>query len=202
MTLMVVPLAGIAAYLGAALAAAKEGNLAKAVEQLTAAIEELERMPAEVSLSPETINELAQAVATAIALGAPAPVEPGVPAPPPVTVKIERVIPEPQVILRQRAIGATGTFNCDSMADCRAADRILIWVKSTLDQDVQIQAIGNIFQAIENSIPLGSTATLPAGDFIGITIPPEYWYPYIGIQIVVAVAPTSGELNATVVTQE
>lgn len=200
--MVMIPLMGLAAYLGAALAALRVGDLPKAVEELTAAIEELERMPAEVTLSPETINALAAAIATAIALGAPPPVEPGVPAPPPVTVKIERVIPEPQVILRDRAIGVVGTFDCDSMADCRAADRILIWVKSTLDQDVEIQAIGNIVDALQHSIPLGSTATLPAGDFIGITIPPEYWYPYIGIQIVVAVAPTAGELNSTVVTQE
>ncbi len=196
--MVMIPLTVIGAYLGAALAAIRAGDTAKAMEELTAAIEEMERRPAEVSLSPETIQQLAQA----ITIGVPAPAEPGVPAPVAVTVKIERVIPEPQVILRQRAIGTIGTFNCDSMADCRAADRVLIWVKSTLDEDVDIQPIGNIISAFEEAIPLGSEATLSAGDSIGFTIPADYWYPYIGIQIIAAVAPTSGEMNATIVTQE
>lgn len=200
--MVMIPLAGIAAYLGAALAALRVGNLPEAIEELTRAIEQLERMPAEVSLSPETINELAAAIAAAIALGVPPPTEPGAPPPPPVTVKVERIIPEPQVIVRQKTLRATGTFPCDSMADCRAADRVLIWVKSTLDQQVEIQAVGNIFDSTSNCIPLASSVPLPEDDYVGITIPADYWYPYIGIEITASAAPTRGELNATVVSQE
>ncbi len=67
--MVMIPLVGVAAYLGAALAAARVGDLEKTVEQLNAAIEALEqRPPLEVTISPEAAREIAKAMAATTAV--------------------------------------------------------------------------------------------------------------------------------------
>ena len=82
------------------------------------------------------------------------------------------------------------------------ATRPVIWAVSTLDQDVEIQVIGGIFNTAEGSVALGTWMPLAKRDTTSIAVGEEYWYPYIGVQVKVATPPTQGSVTATVAKQE
>lgn len=109
---------------------------------------------------------------------------------------------EPQEIMAATEIRAIGTTVCDSMADCRSAIVIIVRVVSTLDEDVEIETIGNITDATALYTPIGVNDTCPANDRIDIIMYGDYWRPYVGIQVIAAVAPTSGSISAEVINQE
>lgn len=117
-------------------------------------------------------------------------------------IKIPRTVPEPEVIVREQEYRRAGTFVCRTMADCRLATRAVIWAVSTLDQDVEIQVIGNIFNTPEGSVALGTWVPLAKRDTSSIAVGEEYWYPYIGIQVRVAAPPTRGSVTVTAAKQE
>jgi len=124
-------------------------------------------------------------------------IEPGVE----VSVSTPWVAREPEEIYNN-PIRSIGTFDCDRLIAWTRGKRFLLKVESSLDQAVQIQLIGNI----EDSMPLavnvnGLHGCAPNGN---IAVSPAWddWYPYMGARIIVAVAPTTGNLLIRTVIQE
>ena len=111
------------------------------------------------------------------------------------------VAKEPEEIFRQ-AIRATGTLKSDRMANWTKGKRLLIRVDSSLDQAVQIQATGNIGNTVNGAVDIGPAYTCDAGGRISIGLAWDDWQPYIGCEITIATAPTTGNLIILAVIQE
>jgi len=75
-------------------------------------------------------------------------------------------------------------------------------VESSLDQAVQIQALGNIGNTVNGATDINTPQPCAAGGKISIGLPWDDWNPYIGCEITVAVAPTTGILTISAVVQE
>ncbi len=118
-----------------------------------------------------------------------------------VTVKTPWVAKEPEEIYRF-AIATAGTFYSNKMVDWTRGKRLLVKVESSLDQDVDIQLIGNIVDDMELATDIDIAKTCPANDNISIGPAWDHWCPYIGVKITVAVAPTAGLLTISAVSQE
>jgi hypothetical protein len=118
-----------------------------------------------------------------------------------VTVLTPWLAKEPEEIFKQD-IRSTGTFYSDKMVDWRRGKRIYFFIESTLNQDVQIQVIGNKTDNKEGATDIGPAQICPASNNISIGPSWEQWCPFIGVKIVVGAAPSSGLLTTTVVPQE
>ncbi len=118
-----------------------------------------------------------------------------------VTVVTQWKAAEPEEILKE-AIRATGTFYTDKMVDWRQGKRIYFFIHSTLNQAVSIQVIGHMVNTHEGATDINTAKTCPAGDTISFGPAWVQWCPYIGIKIIVAIAPTSGMLTISAVRQE
>ncbi|GAJ08539.1 unnamed protein product, partial [marine sediment metagenome] len=73
---------------------------------------------------------------------------------------------------------------------------------SSLDQDCDIQVIGNIANTREQAVDVGDLLTCLAGGNISAGPAWDDWHPYIGVRIITALAPTVGILTITEVIQE
>ncbi len=111
------------------------------------------------------------------------------------------VAKEPEEIFR-KAIRATGTLNSDKMANWTKGKRLLLRVDSSLDQAVQIQAMGNIGNTVNGAVDIGAALPCAAGGKISIGLAWDDWHPYIGCKIASAIAPTTGSLIISAVIQE
>lgn len=111
------------------------------------------------------------------------------------------VAKEPEEIFK-KAIRATGTLKSDRMANWTKGKRLLIRVDSSLDQAVQIQATGNIGNTVNGTVDIGTAFTCDAGGKISIGLAWDDWQPYIGCEITIAIAPTTGNLIISAVIQE
>ncbi|GAJ05566.1 unnamed protein product, partial [marine sediment metagenome] len=100
------------------------------------------------------------------------------------------------------AIRTIGTFYSNKMVDWTRGKRLLVKVESSLDQDVEIQLIGNIVDDMELATDIDIAKTCPANDNISIGPAWDHWCPYIGVKIAVAVAPAAGLLTISAVSQE
>lgn len=118
-----------------------------------------------------------------------------------VTVLTPWVAKEPEEIYRKE-IRTAGTFYCDRMVNWTKGKRLLLRVVSSLNQAVQIQAIGNINDAKEGSTDINTPQACAAHDRISIGFAWDDWQPYIGAKIIVATAPTAGVLTILAVIQE
>jgi len=118
-----------------------------------------------------------------------------------VTVKTAWVAKEPEEIYRF-AIRTNGTFYSNKMVDWTRGKRLLVKVESSLDQDVEIQLIGNIVDDMELATDIDIAYTCPKNDNISIGPAWDHWCPYIGVRITVATAPTAGLLTISAVSQE
>ena len=118
-----------------------------------------------------------------------------------VTVRTPWVAEEPEEIFSQ-AILAADTFYSDKMVDWRQGKRIYFFVESTLNQDAEIQVIGNKTESKEGATDIGPAKICPANDNISLGPDWDQWCPYIGIKITVTAAPTAGLLTITAVRQE
>ncbi|GAI15274.1 unnamed protein product, partial [marine sediment metagenome] len=124
-------------------------------------------------------------------------IEPGVK----VSVSTLWVAKEPEEIFSQ-AILTTGTFYSDKMVDWTKGKRILFKVESTLNQDVEIQLIGNYVDDMNLAVDVNAAIACPANSNISIGPAWDDWHPYVGVKITVAVAPTAGILTILAVIQE
>jgi len=111
------------------------------------------------------------------------------------------VAKEPEEIFR-KAIRATGTLKSDKMANWTKGKRLLLRVDSSLDQAVQIQAIGNIGNTVNGAVDIDTAQPCAAGGKISIGLAWDDWQPYIGCKITIATAPTTGNLIISAVIQE
>ena len=118
-----------------------------------------------------------------------------------VTVLTPWVAKEPEEIF-SRAILTTDPFYTDKMVDWRQGKRIYFFVQSTLNQDVQVQAIGNMTDSKEGATDIDIAHTCPKNDNISIGPAWDHWCPYIGVKITAAAAPTAGLLTISAVIQE
>ena len=118
-----------------------------------------------------------------------------------VTVFTPWVAKEPEEIYRKE-IRTAGTFYCDRMVNWTKGKRLLLRVVSSLNQSIQIQAMGNINDAKEGSTDINNPQACAAHDRISIGLAWDDWQPYIGAKIIVATAPTAGVLTILAVIQE
>lgn len=145
----------------------------------------------------ELIERFDRLIALAEAI---APAVPGVPAVE-VTALAPWVAKEPEQIF-SKAILSAGTFYSDKMVDWTKGKRILFKVESSLNQAVQIQLIGNIFDDMNLATDVGLALPCTANGNISVGPAWDDWMPFCGVRITVAVAPTAGILNIWAVIQE
>ena len=107
---------------------------------------------------------------------------------------------EPVEIYRE-SIRAAGTSYTEFI-DWKRGKRLILKVKNTLDQGVQIQAIGNINNAIDDATEINTAKPCLSNSSISIGPAWDDWHPYIWAKITVAVAPTTGTLTISAVIQE
>ena len=108
---------------------------------------------------------------------------------------------EPVEIYRE-SIRTIGTFPSE-LVNWKKGKRLLLKVKNTLDQDAQIQPIGNIRNAVDGAVNIGIILPpCPANGNISIGLAWDDWHPFVGCDITTAVAPISGELKVEAVIQE
>ncbi len=118
-----------------------------------------------------------------------------------VTVLTPWVAKEPGEIYRKQ-IRTVGSFYTDRMVNWTKGKRLLLRVNSSLNQDVQIQVIGNISDTTAGGTDINLPKTCSAHDRISIGLAWDDWQPYIGAKITVATAPTAGVLSISGVIQE
>ena len=107
---------------------------------------------------------------------------------------------EPEEIYRE-SIRTVGTFHSE-LVNWKKGKRLVLKVKNTLNQAVQIQPIGNIRDAIDGAVNIGASLPCPANSYISVGPAWDDWHPFIGCDITTAVAPTSGEVKVEAVIQE
>lgn len=153
-------------------------------------------------------------------------VAPAVPPPPPewpgwepVTSKLDEILKqlkaleiivttpwvakEPEEIYK-KAIRTAGTFYSDKMVNWTKGKRLLLKIDSSLNQAIQIQAIGNINNVKEGAVDINGVLPCSANSNISVGPAWDDWHPYVGVKITVAVGavPTGGILNIWAVVQE
>ena len=138
---------------------------------------------------------------------APAPPVPGEPLPPlaPLVVpKYElRLGPIVRIFDAAGLKVASTTYYPDKLANCvEAIDSVLIIVRSSCDQALTVQAIGDISDRTSSTSAFNIEAaeTLAAGATTAFNIVlSDKWFPYLGVAVTTgSTAPTSGSLNAWV----
>jgi len=168
-------------------AATSEEKLDYLIEVLSTLVPVL----AEVSVNQTTLIELLQQWFAAQGI------EPGVA----VSVLTPWVAREPEEIFNT-AIRSVGTFPGDKIIRWTHGKRIVFKVESSLDQACQIQLVGNIDDTINLASNIDGVLACPANGNISIGPAWDDWHPYIGLRIITAVAPTTGNLLIRTVIQE
>lgn len=118
-----------------------------------------------------------------------------------VTVSTPWVAKDPEQIFSQ-AIRTAEVFYSDKMVNWTRGKRLSIKVESSLDQDCDIQVIGNIADTRELAVDVGDLLPCAANGNISAGPAWDDWHPYIGVRIITAMAPTAGILTITAVIQE
>lgn len=118
-----------------------------------------------------------------------------------VTVTAPWVAKEPEVIF-DRAITSAATFDADTMVNWTRGKRLVIKVESLLDQDCDIQVVGNTTDNYFTATDIPPVETCPAHGNTSIGLAWDDWFPFIGVRITTAIAPTSGLLTISAVVQE
>lgn len=179
----------------ATLLAAKPAKAAPTEEKLDYLIEVLTALVpvlAQVAESNAQLIELLQQW-----LAAQVPGAPGIE----VDVKTPWVAKEQEEIFSQ-PIRSAGTFFSDKMINWTKGKRLLLKTESSLNQAVQLQAIGNVDDTRTLATNIGLPIVCPANGNASIGMAWGDWQPFIGIQITAALAPTAGRLTIRAVIQE
>jgi hypothetical protein len=95
---------------------------------------------------------------------------------------------------------ATGIVK-SGMYNWGSGKRLLLWLESSLDQDVVVQAKGNIYPNIENATNIGPSIALISHGVSDIGLAWDDWHPYVGVEITITTAPTEGEIKTYAVEQ-
>lgn len=100
--------------------------------------------------------------------------------------------------LQIRNAGATNT----EMLAWTNGKRLIIKVTSTLDQNINVQVVGNIENGIFGAVNINAPLLCAAFSNITIGLAWDDWHPYIGAVLTHAVAPTQGVVKVEAVIQE
>ena len=81
---------------------------------------------------------------------------------------------------------------------------ITVYIENGHDQDLTVTIRGNKEKTTMGSVELVSAFTVSAGTTVSYTLTPETtgWLPYIYVTAKAATAPTTGEINVTIITIE
>jgi len=169
-------------------AATPEEKIDYLIELLTALIPVL----AEVAAGQITLNQSLQQWLAAQGIE-PAGAE--------ISISTPWVAGEPEEIYNN-PIRSIGTFDCDKMVMWTRGKRIVFKVESSLDQACQIQLVGNIDDSINLSSNINGLLPCAANGNISAGPAWDDWHPFIGLRIITAVAPTTGNLLIRTVIQE
>ncbi len=94
---------------------------------------------------------------------------------------------------------ASTTFYPIDLVNCRDAENVLIIAQSSLNESVNVQAIGGLSAQVDgtNAFNIESSQSLSAGLLgMGVDLTTN-WYPYMGCAVTTsASAPASGSFNA------
>lgn len=135
--------------------------------------------------------------------GVPGP--PGPPGPPAVAAPVEVTAPwetkDIEEIYRE-SIRTAGTFYSPRMVDWTKGKRLVLKVHSTLNQSIQVTAVGNIRDNRTGVVEIGPSLPCAAANDITIGLSWDDWMPYVGVKIVVSTAPTTGVLEVEAVVQQ
>jgi len=194
--LVVGGLGATALALIATLAATRPARAAPADEKLDYLIEVLTTLVPLLAEVAEGQAELITAMQQWLAAQGIAPVEGAE-----VTVRTEWIAKVPEQIYRS-AIRATGTFYTDRMVNWVKGKRIMFKAESSLNQAVTLQVIGNIVDDKERATDVNGVLPLAANGNLSVGLAWDDWHPFVGIEIVSAVAPTAGILTISDVVQE
>ncbi len=186
---------GIGGAVIAKLLAAKPAEAAPPDEKLNYLIEALTTLIPVLAEVAESQTQLVEAIQQWLTAQGVAP--PGRR----VAVPTSWVAKDPEQIFSQ-AIRTAGHFYTDKMVDWTRGKRLTIKVESSLDQDCDIQVIGNIANTRELAVDIGDLLTCVANSNISAVLAWDDWHPYIGTRIELALAPTAGILTITAVIQE
>ena len=108
---------------------------------------------------------------------------------------------EPEEIFHKE-IRSAASFYTEPMVSWQQGKRLLIKVESSLNQNVQIQLMGNVVDNIQLATEINAPQPCAAGANISIGPAWDDWHPFIGVRVDAAVAPTSGVLIIWAVIQE
>lgn len=108
---------------------------------------------------------------------------------------------EPEEIFHKE-IRSAASFYTEPMLSWEQGKRLVIKVESSLDQNVQIQLIGDVVDNVLMATEINAPHPCAAGANISIGPAWDDWHPFIGVRIDAAVAPTSGVLIIRAVIQE
>lgn len=181
----------------AALLAAKPAEAATPDEKVNYLIEALTTLIPVLAEVAEGQAQLVEAVQQWLAAQGVAPPGEGIE----VTVSAPWVAKDPEEIF-SKAIRTAEVFYSDKMVDWTRGKRLSIKVESSLDQDCDIQVIGNIANTRELAVDVGDLLPCAANGNISAGLAFDDWHPYIGVRIITAIAPTAGILTITAVIQE
>ena len=181
----------------AALLAAKPAEAATPDEKVNYLIEALTTLIPVLAEVAEGQAQLVEAVQQWLAAQGVAPPGEGIE----VTVSAPWVAKDPEEIF-SKAIRTAEVFYSDKMVNCSRGKRLLIKVESSLDQDCDIQVIGNIADTRELAVDVGDLLPCAANGNISAGLAFDDWHPYIGVRIITAIAPTAGILTITAAIQE
>ena len=117
------------------------------------------------------------------------------------TVRTDWVAKEPEQIFSS-ALRSAGTFYTDKMVNYTKGKRILFKAESSLNQAVTLQVKGNIVDNMDLATDIDGALPLAANGNLSVGLAWDDWHPYVGIEIVGAVAPTAGILTISAVIQQ
>jgi len=151
----------------------------------------------------QLLEQLAQGNVTIISLLEQLVTAAGIPGVPgvEVTVLTPWVAKTPEQIY-SHDIRVAGTFYSDVMVDWTKGKRLLIVAQSSLNQDCQIQLLGNYVDDRGMATDINAAINCPANSNISVGPAWDDWHPFIGVRITTAVAPTAGILTIWAVIQE
>lgn len=105
------------------------------------------------------------------------------------------------VQIYRESIRSAGTFPSE-MANWKRGKRLLLKVKSTLNQNALIQVTGNTKNTVVDSVNINTALNCAAKSSISVGLAWDDWHPFIGCTITTTTAPTDGELKVEAVIQE
>ena len=118
-----------------------------------------------------------------------------------VSVKTPWVARDPEHIY-SHDIRVAGTFQSDKMIDWTEGKRLIIVVQSSLNQDIDIQIIGNFVDDMNLAADINGPINIAANENHTIGLAWDDWHCFVGVRITTAIAPTAGILNIWAIVQE